>query len=72
MQQGAEDIPDCMKRNLVYENICRLCNPGAKRKGDLTNINTGVCRWGKPADLSRNVPRSVGMTIGVEIKIAIF
>ena len=27
--QGGEYIPDCSRKNLMYENICISCNPGA-------------------------------------------
>ena len=33
--QGGEDRPDCMRVNLVYENIYIKCNPGALNKGEL-------------------------------------
>ena len=32
--QGAEELPNCTKRNLVYENICLECNPEASKKGN--------------------------------------
>ena len=32
--QGGEDPPPCMKRSLVYENVCLLCHPKAEKKGD--------------------------------------
>ena len=31
--QQAEERPDCFQRNLVYENICTLCNPEALKSG---------------------------------------
>ena len=34
--------PDCTKRNVVYENICNLCNPEARKSGDLKSINMEV------------------------------
>ena len=33
--QGGEELPDCTRRNLVYESICLKCNPGEKNKGPL-------------------------------------
>ena len=33
--QGVDDLPNCTKCNLVYENICSICNPGALKKGEL-------------------------------------
>ena len=32
-EQGLEELPTCTKMNLLYENICTRCNPGAKGKG---------------------------------------
>ena len=40
--QGAEEKPDCAKRNLIYENICTICNPEALKKGELKTINAEV------------------------------
>ena len=40
--QGVEEIPDCTRRSLVYENICLDCNPGAAKKGDLKEVNVQV------------------------------
>ena len=40
--QDCESKPDCMKRNLVYEHICTLCNPDAKKSGELETINLEV------------------------------
>ena len=34
-KQGSEELPNCKKRNIVYESICALCNPGALKKGPL-------------------------------------
>ena len=34
-EQESGDNIDCTKRNLVYENICTDCNPGASNKGEL-------------------------------------
>ena len=34
-EQDVEELPDCTKKNLVYENICVSCNPGAVKKGEL-------------------------------------
>ena len=33
--QGGEEVPPCTRSNVVYENICLSCNPGALKKGDL-------------------------------------
>ena len=38
--QGAEELPNCTKRSLVYENICLKCNPDASKKGELKTLNT--------------------------------
>ena len=42
--QGTEKTPMCTRRNLLYENICALCNPGAGGKGELKgeDLNTQV------------------------------
>ena len=33
--QGGEDLPLCTRSSVVYENICVICNPSAKNKGEL-------------------------------------
>ena len=40
--QVGEVKPDCTRRNLVYENICNDCNPGAVKKGELVEVNKEV------------------------------
>ena len=40
--QGAEELPNCTKRNLVYENICLECNPEASKKGELKTPNGNI------------------------------
>ena len=40
--QGAEEIPECTQRSVVYENICRKCNPGAGSSGELKEVNEEV------------------------------
>ena len=40
--QQAEERPDCFQRNLVYENICTLCNLEALKSGELKSINMDV------------------------------
>ena len=37
---GEGELPPCTKSNLVYENICLGCNPGATSKGELQEIRT--------------------------------
>ena len=37
--QGGEELPDCFRRNLVYESICVKCNPGARNPGPLREPN---------------------------------
>ena len=34
-ESESENKPDCFKRNLVYENVCLECHPGAVKKGEL-------------------------------------
>ena len=40
--QGAEVLPPCTRKSLVYENVCRLCNPGATSKGELEGVNPTI------------------------------
>ena len=40
--QGGEDIPDCTRRNILYESICTKCNKGAKNSGRLKVPNSSV------------------------------
>ena len=41
-QQGGENLPQCTKRNLVYENVCLRCHPeageGKEPKAGLTTV----------------------------------
>ena len=37
--QGLEDIPPCTRSSVVYENICTVCNPQARTKGDLKSYS---------------------------------
>ena len=37
--QGGEELQDCKKRNILYENICQLCNPPSEVKGRKTKGN---------------------------------
>ena len=41
-EQEGEDLPQCTRANLVYENICVGCNPGALKKGGLEHIRSDV------------------------------
>ena len=41
-EQEGEELPQCTRTNLVYENICVGCNPGALRKGELEQIRSDV------------------------------
>ena len=51
--QDSEEIPPCTKRNLVYENICTICNPEATKKGQLplekTNLEVSSIYVGETA-----------------------
>ena len=40
--QGAEELQNCTKRNLLYENVCLECNPEAWKKGELKTINKDI------------------------------
>ena len=35
-------MPPCSRRNLIYENICLECNPGAAKGGDLDTMKEGA------------------------------
>ena len=37
--QGAEMLPPCTRKSLVYENVCSICNKGAKDKGELKDVD---------------------------------
>ena len=37
--QGAEMLPPCTRKSLVYENVCSLCNKGAGAKGELKDVD---------------------------------
>ena len=41
-QGGEEQLPACTKSNLVYENICASCNPGASGKLDQAEIRVDI------------------------------
>ena len=40
--QEVEEMPPCSKKNLVYENICLQCNPGASKGGELETVKEGA------------------------------
>ena len=40
--QEAEELPPCTRSNLLYENICSECNPGATIKGELSSMKEGA------------------------------
>ena len=40
--QGAEKLPNCKKASLVYENVCKRCNPGADSKKELVEVKNDV------------------------------
>ena len=41
-EQGLEELPPCTRMNLLYENICTKCNPGAKGKGELEQVRDDI------------------------------
>ena len=41
-QGGEEELPPCTKPNLVYENICVGCNPGAKGRMEQEELKTSI------------------------------
>ena len=40
--QGAEELEDCKRSSLVYENICRACNPGVGKKGRVGEVRSDI------------------------------
>ena len=40
--QGAESLAPCMRKSLVYENICAECNEGAGGKEEVTGSNPDI------------------------------
>ena len=40
--QDCEDVPNCTKTSIVYENVCTECNPGATSKGELGEVKMGA------------------------------
>ena len=40
-QQGAEFLPSCTRRNILYENFCGACNPSAAKKGPVKEVKEG-------------------------------
>ena len=40
--QGAEKLPNCRKASLVYENVCKRCNPGADSKKELVDVKSDI------------------------------
>ena len=41
-KQGTEELPNCRRRNIVYESICSACNPGALSKGPLKEYDSST------------------------------
>ena len=41
-QGGEEELPPCTRSNLVYENICTSCNPGATGKIEQEEIRVDI------------------------------
>ena len=37
--QGAEMLPPCKRKSLVYENVCSICNEGAGSKKELEKVD---------------------------------
>ena len=40
--QDVEEMAPCTRKNLVYENICVQCNPGATKGGSLETLKEGA------------------------------
>ena len=41
-QQGCEEIPDCTRRSVLYENICLKCVPEASKPGPVDSPKVGT------------------------------
>ena len=41
-EQGAEDIPNCTRSSVVYENVCKRCNLWAGEQGELKNVRFDI------------------------------
>ena len=41
-RQGAEQIPNCTKSSLVYENVCQVCNPKSGAKVELEEVRSDI------------------------------
>ena len=51
-EQGVEELPPCTRNSVVYENICKKCNPTATKKGSLKDYR------GHPIPLcGRDIPQ---------------
>ena len=40
--QGGEEVPECTRTSVVYENICLTCNPKAASKGELVEQRADI------------------------------
>ena len=40
--QCSEHVPNCTKRSVIYENMCSVCNPGAKEKKEIKASNPDI------------------------------
>ena len=41
-EQECEELPNCTRTSVVYENICSECNEGAGKKGSLKSMKEGA------------------------------
>ena len=41
-EQECEELPNCTRASVVYENICKECNEGAGNKGELKKVKEGA------------------------------
>ena len=41
-EQGTKEAPPCTKKSIVYENFCVRCNPSAKGKEEVKELNSEV------------------------------
>ena len=70
--QGGEELPPCTLANVVYESMCRTCNPSCTKKGELESQESGhpSLYVGRHPDLSRREPQNIGRPLGEETQRA--
>ena len=41
-EQGGDKLPNCSKKNLMYENVCITCNPGAGGEEEMEQLKDDI------------------------------